>query len=91
MRLQRSLCDKFQRIKQEGRGRYLELEGRPKDMRGRGPSDRQPRSPAFEGVQLYEPAAREGGGKGAWGRGARRKVCCKEDICPPLRHEAVTA
>jgi hypothetical protein len=91
MGLQRSLCDKFPRVKQEGRGRYLELERQAKDMRGRGPLDRQPRSPAFEGVQLYEPAASKGERKGAWGRGARRKVCCKEDICPPLRHEAVTA
>ena len=66
MGLQRSLTDKFRTVFLEGRGRYLELEGRPKDMRGRGPSDRQPRSPAFEGEQLYEPAA---SGEHARGRG----------------------
>ena len=69
MRLQRSLCDKSQMILLEGRGRYLELEGQPKDMRGRGPSDRQPRSPAFEGVQLYEPATT--GGRGGVGEGCK--------------------
>jgi hypothetical protein len=31
MRLQRSACDELQSILCEGRGRYLELEGRPKD------------------------------------------------------------
>jgi hypothetical protein len=36
MGLQRSLSDKFRRVLLEGRGRYLELEGRTKDMRGRG-------------------------------------------------------
>jgi hypothetical protein len=84
MRLQRSLCDKFQRIKQEGRGRYLELEGRPKDMRGRGPSDRQPRSPAFEGVQLYEPAAREGGGRGRGGGVQDGRCAAKRIYVLPL-------
>ena len=79
MGLQRSLCDKFPRIKQEGRGRYLELEGQPKDMRGRGPSDRQPRNPAFEGVQLYEPAASEGG-KGGRGGGVQDGRCAAKRI-----------
>lgn len=83
MRLQRSLCDKFRRILLEGTGRYLELEGRPKDMRGRGTKDLQPRSPTFEGVQLYEPAA-SGRGKGGVGEGCKTEGVLQRIYVLPL-------
>jgi hypothetical protein len=89
MKLQRSLCDKFRKILLEGTGRYLELVGRPKDMRGGELRIFSHGAPHSRGCS-YMNLLRAGGGKGAWGRGARRKVCCK-DICPPLRHEAVNA
>ena len=85
MRLQRSVGNEFQGNLCEEMGRYLELERRPTDKRGgrdlrivsRG-------APAFERVQLYEPAASGRGWRGGVEGGARRKVCCRRIYDLPL-------
>ena len=67
-----------------GRGRYLELEERPKDKwEGRDLRIFSRGARAFEEVQLYEPAASGRRSVGGW-RGERRKACCKQIYVLPL-------